>query len=524
MLKIIERYKWCLAAFIIGLEFIVLSILKSGFYVDEIYSYGHANSTQGAFLDGYATQDYKHNQFALHHRVLEGKIFHDYLTVQENERFSYQYINENLKQDVHPPFYFWLLHTVCSFTPDTFSKWSGLILNVVVLMLLLCLFYRLARLVLDNDKWAYGATFFLAFLPLVMEMSVYVRMYLLEMAFFTGLLWQTFKYLEIKDKYGKNLFIIFCFALLCFLTHFYGLIYVFFLAAGTGLFLLRRKQYRKIFVYAALILSSIVCAILIYPAYVSILLFSERGEDAIGVISSFDGQVLLHILEFTLVQICQSLFFIKGWSVCAIVFTVALSFCRFCNSYKPQILLFTGLGAALTIAFFAPNMGAFNGRYYVGAIIPLYLVIVYIVYKAAITYKIKVQCLLIGCFLIAGINFSLMLHSSYLERKSENSDLMQMIDGKKVILQRYYYISIFKLAPILKNAQKIYITTIYENIGKAMQDFLLAKDDVVIFEAGQGGEKYPSKQFLAQNEKYHLRYQNMYLIDNIAYDVYVATK
>ncbi|MFR6590175.1 MAG: hypothetical protein ACLURV_08710 [Gallintestinimicrobium sp.] len=34
--------------------------------------------------------------------------------------------------DVHPPFYYLPLHTVCSLFPGRFSKWSGIGLNIVL--------------------------------------------------------------------------------------------------------------------------------------------------------------------------------------------------------------------------------------------------------------------------------------------------------------------------------------------------------------------------------------------------------
>lgn len=47
--------------------------------------------------------------------------------------------------DVHPPFYYLLLHTVCSLFPGRFSKWSGIGLNIVLFVLSWSVLAKLTR-------------------------------------------------------------------------------------------------------------------------------------------------------------------------------------------------------------------------------------------------------------------------------------------------------------------------------------------------------------------------------------------
>ena len=98
--------------------------LKTSFHVDELFSYGHANSSNGAYLvDGLNSGLRKKRiETYLTNRWFDGQIFHDYLTVQSEEQFNYKHIFKNLEVGVHPPLFYILLHTICSFNPNIFSK------------------------------------------------------------------------------------------------------------------------------------------------------------------------------------------------------------------------------------------------------------------------------------------------------------------------------------------------------------------------------------------------------------------
>ena len=57
---------------------------------------------------------------------------------------------ESIKEDVHPPIYYLLLELICSMLfIDNFTKWSGLILNIIFFVLTICMLYLLAKKVTD---------------------------------------------------------------------------------------------------------------------------------------------------------------------------------------------------------------------------------------------------------------------------------------------------------------------------------------------------------------------------------------
>lgn len=95
------------------LIYIVFSILmvfaignKENLYVDEVYSYGLANHTEGSMMcveEGYTY--YPSNT-----------PWMNYMTVNPENRFDYRTVWANQKADVHPPLYYVILHTICTFS------------------------------------------------------------------------------------------------------------------------------------------------------------------------------------------------------------------------------------------------------------------------------------------------------------------------------------------------------------------------------------------------------------------------
>lgn len=62
-------------------------------------------------------------------QFFEQQDFVNYISVQKNDRFNYASVYYNQTQDIHPPLFYFLLHTVCSLFPGSFTKWTGLGMN-----------------------------------------------------------------------------------------------------------------------------------------------------------------------------------------------------------------------------------------------------------------------------------------------------------------------------------------------------------------------------------------------------------
>ena len=117
--------------------------MKQGFFVDEIWSYGLSNSY-------YHAQIWEDN--GLDNVKIEPEIFKSYLTVNKGEEFSYGSVIYNQTHDAHPPLFYMVLHTISSFCPGEFSKWFGLIPNVIYFAIAMYLLLRVARCISKKNK------------------------------------------------------------------------------------------------------------------------------------------------------------------------------------------------------------------------------------------------------------------------------------------------------------------------------------------------------------------------------------
>ena len=107
------------------------AVRKEGL-LDEIYSYGLANSSYAPFLSWLHGGEQVANG-KLPEAVFTQSEFLNYVAPQGSTRFDYASVYYNQTQDVHPPLFYFLLHTVCSLFPGSFTKWTGLGMNFVLL-------------------------------------------------------------------------------------------------------------------------------------------------------------------------------------------------------------------------------------------------------------------------------------------------------------------------------------------------------------------------------------------------------
>ena len=72
--------------------------------------------------------------------------FHDYITVGEEDAFSYLSVYFNVKDDNHPPLHFMLLHTMSSLFRDTVGPFQGCAINILAILGCCVCFFGLGAL------------------------------------------------------------------------------------------------------------------------------------------------------------------------------------------------------------------------------------------------------------------------------------------------------------------------------------------------------------------------------------------
>lgn len=274
---------------------------KTGFHYDEYYSYYSSNVTWGLVPTDREWKD--------------GSEIKNEFAVLPQERFQYPTVIRMQTYDVHPPFYYILLHTVCSLTPGVFSKWAGLALNLLFFVgswfLLAGLAWQLAGKA-ENGKPAFrwAAVFFTCLLygfnPAVFSGIMLMRMYMLLGFLMLLLTWLHVRALEERRRGRKFWLPVIITIYLGFLTHYYFAVYLFFLAAAMECYLLFEKaegrtwgqKWKDCILYGSAVVGAMLLAVVGYPACLGHIFRGYRGTEAMG--AFFDlGNTLGRLRFFT---------------------------------------------------------------------------------------------------------------------------------------------------------------------------------------------------------------------------------
>ena len=248
---------------------------KQGFHMDEIWSYGLANSTDGPFLDvrdGVGYWDITVDQFENLNEWVSGELFHDYLTVQPDERFDYASVWHNQTLDVHPPLYYILLHTVCSFFPNQFSGNYAFFLNVIFLIGTQIYLYLLTRRLSGSPATAlvtcvlYGGGMGALSTFVFLRQYGMVTMLAVAYTYYAVMYYGAERKGEDRRKDRRYLAGAVITAFLAFMTQYLGVAYVGILTACMCLMLLAHKELRRMFVYGGSLLAALGVFLLIYPS------------------------------------------------------------------------------------------------------------------------------------------------------------------------------------------------------------------------------------------------------------------
>lgn len=234
---------------------------KESLFCDEIYSYGLSNSVEYPFLDVESSTAMSENNSGW----VTSDYFTNYLVVHEWERTSYKQVWTNQAADTLPPFYYMILHFVCSLFPGIISKWEGLAINFLFFGVALFYLWRLTAKHVDT-KYALAACAAWAFSAACINTVTYIRMYamlacivLIFLDFFSGIIMQQHRIT--LYQYVKLILILIAGTL----VHYYFLIFVAIIAIQYFIYLLLTKHFRQILVYATAFLIAAVGIVVIFP-------------------------------------------------------------------------------------------------------------------------------------------------------------------------------------------------------------------------------------------------------------------
>lgn len=380
------KNKHIFIAVMAGLLLVQLAVLfyygsrKSGFHEDELYTYYSSNKTAGLFVNDrqWMDRDDLRNDFV----VLPG------------EGFRYDVVWQMQSWDVHPPLYYYLLHTACSLVPGVFSKWFGIAVNLIAyvgsyLLLAYCAYTaadgKQNRTEEDKRKaWILTllTCFLWGFSAAVISGVMFIRMYQWLTLFVLLCLALHLRAVSRQDFRVRTFLLpVACTVFLGFLTQYYYIIFHFFLGAGFCVYLLSKKRVKNLLSYAVSCALGLGAALLYYPPALSHIFRGYRGTEAVsefGDASNTLGRLRFFYGLFDDYVMSDTL---SLWILAIALFAVTAGYLKKRRKQAERIMtpsvalmLFTVVGYFFTVSKTALLLGATSNRYQ----LPIYGIVIFL--------------------------------------------------------------------------------------------------------------------------------------------------
>ena len=308
---------------------------KEGYHVDELYSYGLANSEYLPFMhfgeQSYSVKDWmndygtgdnifvfgrnifkdlkilknsgwniKNSEIYSNYQIaransndtktttwVSGEEYVGYLTAQKGSLFNYASVYYNQRGDVHPPLFYLLLHTVSSFAPGVFSKWFGITVNALAILGAIFLLYKATKEHFGGPVIALLVVATYAFSSASVSTTVFLRMYALLTFMIVGMVYAHLAILGDGWEIKKNTRILLIVFTICgYLTHYYFVIFAIGIALVALISMLVEKKWKNALSYFLTMAACAVCGIAVWPFSIKHVFFGYRGQESLSSMSA----------------------------------------------------------------------------------------------------------------------------------------------------------------------------------------------------------------------------------------------
>ena len=264
-------------------------VAKRGYFVDEVWSYGYANSHYAPLLSDVAGGD-------LAGATLTRRDLLDYVSVGEGERMDVGSVLHTQAPDLHPPLFGLALNAASSLAPGTWSKWAGLGLNLAChAVALVALWALLRELGCSRAACACGVALW-GLSRAGLSDVLYIRMYEMLTALTVLLALELAALMREGASGGARRLLPAAVGATVFLglmTQYYFAIYAFLACLAAGTHLLRRRRLGEAGALAACALAGVGLLLLAWPAALA-----HLGAGGAGATPGTSGQGALAALLY----------------------------------------------------------------------------------------------------------------------------------------------------------------------------------------------------------------------------------
>ena len=242
---------------------------KQGYHYDENYSYYSTDVTNGLYPTDYEWKST--DEIRSEYMVLDG------------ETLNLGMVKLSQTYDVHPPLYYFVLRIVCFFSKNAFSKWQGLSINLIFYLICLMLLWQIADIA---GRKSFLTDFFTLMLfglsPGFLSAVTFIRMYVMLSMWCFLVLFIAMKAIRDNEFTFKKVFVPTALVTMAgFLTHYYYMVFAFFVTAYVCIYMVVKKDTRiKAFIYGGSVCLGMAAAIIYYPACLGHIFSGYRGVES----------------------------------------------------------------------------------------------------------------------------------------------------------------------------------------------------------------------------------------------------
>lgn len=242
--------------------------------VDGIFSYTLSNNPYT-----YVFIDDIYEEFPNNNGWIDAHILKENYVVEKYDRFNYGAVYHHQRHDVHPPLYYFAVHTVSSLFPGVYSNMFTMGINLAALFLVDLLMISLFRMLYDSSGYSLVPLFFLISMETMRFLFTWARMY---MMLFLFCLWYLYIHARLIRYQWRRIDFIQLALCIFFgtLTHYYFYVYGGALTLLAMIFLIRRKRLWELLSYMYAGVVGIVVSWICYPWALFHIFLKAQGKHA----------------------------------------------------------------------------------------------------------------------------------------------------------------------------------------------------------------------------------------------------
>lgn len=291
--------------------------------------------------------------------------------------FNYGRVYNNQYWDVHPPLYYYILHTICSLFPYRFSIWFGLVINIVSYAIILILIDIITYKLSNNRKLSILVTIMYGLNKYVLDCVIFIRMYMLSSLFVLMFVYIALNIIDENiDRRSKFInYLALFFTTICGgLTHYHFYVFIGVLSLFIAIFLFINKQFKTLISSFLTVVSSLLInLLLIFPGTLKHF-ESKHAETAFSFLENLDNQKIDEFIIKTgglvlfalgiVILLLSILYLIKHKINKAAINSIIIL-----SSYYLSFVIISILSEIISNRYFIPIFSL----YYIGVIVLVYL-------------------------------------------------------------------------------------------------------------------------------------------------------